>query len=648
MSDASINTATRESESVKMDNNPAAADIEKGSDSGYAQLTNSTVSSYSWNNVTVTVKDRQTKSPKQILCAASGVVKAGELLALMGPSGSGKTTLLNVLAHRQATSGADVEKELYVNGRALTLQKFRKISSFVEQEDALLGALTVEETLSFSAKLSLPSSVTKTERIARIEALMDSFGLRNQAKTLIGTPIRKGVSGGQKRRVSVASQLITSPKILFLDEPTSGLDSAASYEVISFVKNIARENSLVIIASIHQPSTATFDLFDKLMLLSQGRTVYNGSITEVNQYFTGLGYPIPMYTNPAEFIIDLVNTDFARDRSKADEQLRDLQEKWVGSQHAKRISSEIDGEVNSTSRSGDDGHEHTGTANPLMIPLTLTHRSLIKSYRDIIAYGIRIAMYMGLAILMGTVWLRLDTTQKNIQAFTNAIFFGGAFMSFMAVAYIPSFLEDRSLFVKERANGLYGPTAFMVANFITGVPFLFIITIVFSVISYWLSNFQPTASGFFNWVMWLFLDLLAAESLVILISALAPVFVIALAATAFANGLWMSVGGFMVAPKDLNVFWRYWAHYSDYQSYVFQGMMVNEFENRVYGCGDGCRCMYPSELERECKIAGTAVLRSYGRMVVKLLNTIDDNKKNRLLNGREKLSQQIKRIFPGP
>ncbi|KAL1629956.1 hypothetical protein SLS54_000815 [Diplodia seriata] len=593
-----------------MEPSQAATDLEKGRDAG---LANNTVSSYSWNHVTVTVKDRQTKSPKQILSSASGFVKAGELLALMGPSGSGKTTLLNVLAHRDATSGAHVDKSLYVNGRNVPLQKFRKLSSFVEQEDALLGALTVEETLNFAAKLSLPSSVSKAERLARIQALMGSFGLRNQAKTLIGTPIRKGISGGQKRRVSVASQLITSPKILFLDEPTSGLDSAASYEVISFVRNIAKENNLIIVASIHQPSTATFDLFDKLLLLSQGKTVYNGPIRTMNHYFAALDHPIPMYTNPAEFIIDLVNTDFARDGSKADQQLRDLQERWKVSEEAKTISVEVENEVNDTSRSSEAGlSEQTGSANPLRIPLTLTHRSLIKSYRDVIAYGIRIAMYMGLAILMGTVWLRLGTEQKNIQAFINAIFFGGAFMSFMAVAYIPSFLEDRALFVKERANGLYGPTAFMVANFITGIPFLFIITIVFSLISYWLSNFYPTAAGFWNWVMWLFLDLLAAESLVVLIAALAPVFVIALAATAFANGLWMSVGGFMVAPDDLNVFWRYWAHYSDYQSYVFQGMMVNEFADRTYGCGEGCRCIYPSELEDQCKIAGTAVLKAYG------------------------------------
>ena len=184
---------------------------------------------------------------------------------------------------------------------------------------------------------------------------------------------------------------------------------------------------------------------------------------------------------------------------------------------------------------------------------TLMHRSFIKSYRDIVAYGIRIAMYLGLAIMMGTVWLRLSPTQSNIQAFTNAIFFGGAFMSFMAVAYIPAYLEDLAIYSKERANGLYGPTAFMLANFIVGIPYLFLITVLFSVVSYWLGGFRPSAEGFWMWVLWLFLDLLAAESLVVLLSSLIPIFVVALAATAFANGLWMCVNGFMVQPDTLNV-----------------------------------------------------------------------------------------------
>jgi hypothetical protein len=318
---------------------------------------------------------------------------------------------------------------------------------------------------------------------------------------------------------------------------------------------------------------------------------------------------MPLYTNPAEFVVQLVNTDFSRDQTKSTQQLTRLHDAWLNSPNAATLSQTIG--TTSTSAPPPLTHTHD-SANPLLIPLTLIHRSFIKSHRDVVAYGIRIAMYMGLAIMMGTVWLRLAPIQSNIQNFTNAIFFGGAFMSFMAVAYIPAYLEDLALYTKERANGLYGPTAFMVANFVIGIPYLFLITILFSVISYWLGNFNPTASGFFTWVLWLFLDLLAAESLVVLLSSLIPIFVVALAATAFANGLWMCVNGFMVQPGTLNVFWRYVFHYIDYQAYVFRGMMVNEFGNRNYSCGEGCACMYKSALEEQCMIEGKAVLGVYG------------------------------------
>jgi hypothetical protein len=313
---------------------------------------------------------------------------------------------------------------------------------------------------------------------------------------------------------------------------------------------------------------------------------------------------MPLYMNPAEFVIQLVNTDFSSDQTKSSQQLTHLHNAWLNSPSGTFL--------HPTSASSPPLKDtYTTSANPLLIPLTLIHRSFIKSYRDVVAYGIRIAMYIGLAIMMGTVWLRLAPTQTNIQNFTNAIFFGGAFMSFMAVAYIPAYLEDLAMFRKERANGLYGPTSFMVANFVVGVPYLFLIALVFSVIAYWLGNFNPEASRFWTWVMWLFLDLLAAESLVVLLSSLIPIFVVALAATAFANGLWMCVNGFMVQPQTLNVFWRYVFHYIDYQAYVFRGMMVNEFGNREYDCGEGCACMYKSVLEDQCKIDGKAVLAQY-------------------------------------
>jgi ABC-type multidrug transport system permease subunit len=129
----------------------------------------------------------------------------------------------------------------------------------------------------------------------------------------------------------------------------------------------------------------------------------------------------------------------------------------------------------------------------------------------------------GLAIMIGTVWLRLGTNQADIQPFINSIFFGAAFISFMAVSYVPAYLEDRAVYIKEGVhNGLYGPTAFLLSNFIIGLPFLFLIDVVFSVISYWLCGFQPTAVAFFTWIMWLFLDLLAAESLVVLVTSILP------------------------------------------------------------------------------------------------------------------------------
>jgi hypothetical protein len=330
---------------------------------------------------------------------------------------------------------------------------------------------------------------------------------------------------------------------------------------------------------------------------------------------------MPPQMNPAEFVLELMNVDFALHQERAHQRLEHMQRAWAESPQAKRITAEIEAVVGKKEDAVTS--EKQSRANFLAVTLALTHRSFIKSYRDVVAYGIRIAMYTGLAIMMGTVWLRLGASQMDIQPFINAIFFGSAFMSFMAVAYVPAFLEDRATFIKERANGLYGATAFMVSNFLIGIPYLFLIALVFSAVAYWLTAFQPTAPAFFTWISWLFLDLLAAESLVVLMSSLFPNFVVALALTAFANGLWMSVGGFLVPPTVLNAFWTYVFHYIDYQTYVFQGMMVNEFRDRVYDCAPAeegaaggnataCHCMYVTDRAAQCQISGAGVLQSYG------------------------------------
>lgn len=438
---------------------------------------------------------------------------------------------------------------------------------------------------------------------------------------MVGTVTKKGLSGGQKRRLGVAKEVITGPRVVILDEPTSGLDGRGGWEVVKFLRGLARENNLIIVASIHQPSTATFDLFDKLLLLSEGKTHYFGSVEGVGGYYESqLGMVIPRHVNPAEWLLEQTNIDYADDKEAARARLEEMQSGWERSDLKKKLDEDVAAVAAGAEKGGDElvlGDDEARDKKPGMasVVVTLVHRSFIKSYRDVVAYGIRLAMYTGLAIMMGTVWLRLPATQDSIIPFTNSIFYGSAFLSFMAVAYCPAYLEDYNQYAKEKRNGLYGATAMTLSNFLVGTPYLFLISIVFSVISYWLSNFQPTAKAFFTWVFWLFLDLLAAEGLVVFMASLFPSFVISLALVAFANGLWMSVDGFMVPPGTLNVFWKYVFHYWDYQKYVFENMMINEFSERVYTCAetaDGCQCMWQTDLADQCLIRGQGVLDQYG------------------------------------
>ncbi|KAK9385170.1 P-loop containing nucleoside triphosphate hydrolase protein [Lipomyces mesembrius] len=588
----------------------------------------------------------RTSSDRTILSDISGCVPRGNMLAVLGPSGSGKTSLLDILANRSTIS---VDGRIWLDGTTPRDDKqIRNRVRYVQQEDALIGALTVRETLLFAARLGRTSASSPTDGGKRglyqyVDGVISRLGLSEQANTKIGTPIQRGLSGGQKRRVSVGEKLVAniggsddnSCVVLVLDEITSGLDAVAAYEVVSRVKEFAEATGMIVVASIHQPSTATFTLFDSVLLMSQGKQVYFGPVNQVTGYFAKQGLIIPSNYNPAEFLLEITNTDFITTQERSShlhlakefigdgDQIDQLCRAWNVSEEAilleavlcKTASEEhLDRNLRyDMSRLGG----FSGITITFRNTMILIQRAIIKGYRDILAYGVRVIMYRK--------WSRcshLSANETTIQSFFNAIFFGSAFMSFMTVAYIPAFLEDLATYKKESHENLYGPAAFLLANVIVGLPFLFLITVLFAVVEYWMTGLRSSATAFFRFVMWLFLDLIAAESLVVLVSAIAPIFVAALAITAFANGLWMAVGGFLVQPNVLNKFWYYTFYWIDYQRYVFEGMIFNEMELRSYSCPwtsqGGCSgCMYAAtEVENGvCKISGKTVLeaRGYGR-----------------------------------
>jgi ABC-type multidrug transport system ATPase subunit len=523
----------------------------------------------------------------------------------MGPSGCGKTTFLNVLAQRAINKASHVGGQILVNGAQLPTNVFRHVTSFVQDHDIFIGALNARETLHFASRLAgIPRG---SEAKARVDSLLESFGLVDQTTSRV----EAGLSHGQKRRLTVANQLVTGPSILFLDEPTSGFDSVASYHVISYLRQLAKRTGLIVVCSIHQPSTSTFDLFDKLLLLSAGKTHYFGAISQLVEYYTTIGVAVPERANPADFLLELVNTDFAQNQAAASERERvaELASRWDKSA-LRQMNHEV---IVSESTRRAPGLALDAESKPTFFAqlVVLIHRSFLKAVRDAMAYNWRLAMYASLGVLQGTIWLRMDRDQDSIQLLINALLVSCGFMSFMAVTYVPAFLEDYRQFRLDRRNGLYDAGSFLLSNLIVGMPYVFLFSLAFSLMFYFLGNCRHSASAFFTWTAWLYLNLLAAEGVVIVSVVLVPNFVGALVAGCLLNVVAFGTAGVLVPPAHLNAFYKYVFYYWNYQGYVFQGMMVTQFDGETYGCGAGCYCRYPS-LPDQCHIAGDTVLDQFG------------------------------------
>ncbi|KAF2863333.1 hypothetical protein K470DRAFT_211043 [Piedraia hortae CBS 480.64] len=257
---------------------------------------------------------------KQVLNNVTGAVHPGELLAIMGASGAGKTTFLDILA-RKKKRGL-VSGNIWLNGKKVTDEDFRSVIGFVDQDDTMLPTLTVHETIMDSAMLRLPremSVAAKQQKVEDVERQLDIYHIRHQ---LIGSAEGgRGISGGEKRRVGIACELVTSPSILFLDEPTSGLDAYNAYNVIECLVQLVKTYNRTVIFSIHQPRSNIVALFDQLILLARGRTVYSGPFDRCQDYFNGIGYSCPSGFNIADYLVDLTmhaSTQLPRDASDGD------------------------------------------------------------------------------------------------------------------------------------------------------------------------------------------------------------------------------------------------------------------------------------------------------------------------------------------
>lgn len=261
----------------------------------------------------------QLNGGQQILSGVHGVVHPGQVMAIMGASGAGKTTFLDILARKNKRG--TVNGEFYVNGEIISDEDFKSVVGFVDQEDTMMPTLTVYETILNSALLRLPRDMSRQAKNRRVMEVISELGIMHIKDQIIGSEDSgmRGISGGEKRRVGIACELVTSPSILFLDEPTSGLDAFNAYNVIESLVTLAKNYNRTVIFTIHQPRSNIVALFDQLILLAKGRMVYSGEYRRCQRYFDDLGYACPPGFNIADYLVDLTMHASKSERVTPDE-----------------------------------------------------------------------------------------------------------------------------------------------------------------------------------------------------------------------------------------------------------------------------------------------------------------------------------------
>lgn len=430
----------------------------------------------SWDEIYFTVKSK--KGTTEVLKGISGVANPGEFLVIMGSSGAGKTTFLNVLSDRvQKTKFINYSGEVRANGSLINDINFKSYIGYVTQEDILIECLTVKECLMFSARLKINESYQKIEK--KVASLITELLLENCQNTYIGGVMIKGVSGGERKRTCIGIELITEPSLLFLDEPTSGLDSFTASTVIKLLVTQAKKGRTVI-STIHQPSSESFSMFDKLILMSDGHIVYHGGASDCISFFKECGFACPPLSNPADFFIEILNIKRPHELDQEEQMRIELLLNFYKTRQVKQRSIL--------------GHEALETRK--------TGRKtnfLFQVYMNFIRFGLRVLRNPGLgvikifimtfnAIMINIFYYQIDHDSATGYRNTNGVIF------FHTMSLIFSNLQNnvlsfpliRSLMIKEYSSNMYSVASILVAKTLTDIIIDAILVLYYGNLIYWI------------------------------------------------------------------------------------------------------------------------------------------------------------------
>jgi len=536
-------------------------------------------------------------------------VHGGEILAIMGPSGAGKTVLMECATLNQPKHFT-VTGKVMINNVQMTTELFKEHCYIVHQSEYLAPWLTCRETLIYAAL----NCIDDLDRIhSHVRDLMEVLGLKGCGDVYVGNEFQRGLSGGQKRRLSVCLALVKMPKFIFLDEPTSGLDSASALWTCSYCRKVAEKFGIGVIMTIHQPNTKIFDTFSTLLLLYKGQVVYYGAADEAENFFHRQGHKLPPKTNMTDYLFDILQKDDFKNWF--------LEEKL-------RIKSKL-GEIHRAAVNLDtDGVDY------LRLPATRPRPSLLKQclwtmrrdmviiYRDPMVYTGRCGAFGIMSIFFALVYI--DTANKNQEQILPSLWLQSwllCFPSCMACIIIFKHCEDTISLTRNVRNGIAHPLPYLVARFLQ-VPMMFLLSICcVTIAGYAICGWEE---GKYTTVVTLHaLTLLAFEFMAEFCALCSQNFAVSML---LFIGIWFASFLFCgLVVRDENVMWplRLLCQILPLR-YGAKSIAYEEFIDREFSGAQSCN----PEIDMQCiygyKCSGTACFGITGRQVLDGLHLMID------------------------
>ncbi|XP_002742012.1 protein white-like [Saccoglossus kowalevskii] len=548
-------------------------------------------------------QDPKTLLPKRILRRVSGYVEPGTLLAVMGASGAGKSTLMNVLTYRNR-GNLTVEGHVMINGQPVG-RSIASSSAYVQQEDLFFGNLRVREHLIFQALLRMDSHIPKKGRMERVEEVIRELGLSKCANTIIGNPARgiKGISGGEMKRLSFASEVLTNPPLMFCDEPTSGLDSFMAQSVVATLQHLAAQGR-TILCTIHQPSSEVYAMFDRVLLMAEGRNAFLGSTSDALRHFSNIGHTCPTNYNPADFYIQKLAIEPGKEQ-----QCREKVEKLCDAYDQSIFAKEVYDKMKPSESKGLLEDHNIKSRSPYKASWfaqfrAVMWRTYLDNSREPMIIRVRTVQTVIIALIIGLVFLQQPYDQDSIQNINGCLFLFITNMTFANLfAVIQVFPLELPVFLREHFNGMYRTDVYFICKNLVELPYQFIILpIVFTAITYWMVGLYPYFVNFCICAGILVLVCNVSVSFGYMISTFSPSVSVALAIAPPLIVPLLLFGGLFLNTSDIPVYFI-WLQYISWFKYGYECLTVNQWQNI-----DDIEC--PANYSVPCITDGQTVLAS--------------------------------------